>query len=302
MQICAIFVLWDPNGEIPPFVEFYINSLKKVASKVIVVVNGECVDQNLARFGDVVFVIRENLGYDFWGYKEGLESLGYENLNRYSKIILCNSSCYGPLFDIQIVIDEMSKKNLDFWGITEWRAGIWPNHIQSYFYAFEHKLISSSDFKYYWQNLPYVRTREEAILCLETRLTQHFEKLGFSWGTYKQFQTYFPRDDESDQLSVERIIKEIHTPFIKRKAMIQLKSSRIKYQYVLSIISKLGYDTQLIISDIGQIPTKPCKRNLFFTPILKPLKILLKMTRLYESLHKAWQTFSIWKIYRRRNF
>lgn len=205
---------------------------KNSAKEQVLKLNAEC-------------LIRPNKGYDFFAYKLGLEHIGFEQLKEFDQLILCNSSCYGPLIPFNDIFFEMNKSKCDFWGITQWVGPSWPTHIQSYFYAFNKRLIKSEVFHSYWSNLIKVNNRLETIVCLESRLTSYFQTRGFTWKCYIPKDLYHPQFPECT-MNREIVFKilEKGLPFIKRKLVFSMdatEKAKLNKQ-----LQKFGYPVYLI--------------------------------------------------------
>lgn len=246
---CAVVAVWDNEGKLRPYMEHYLLALTKICSKVIVVVNGKCEEEmkNHVEELGAECLIRDNEGYDFGAYQYGVMYLGFDSLKEYDQLIICNSSCYGPIASLDLVFDSMSRKHIDFWGITQWVGSSWPTHIQSYFLVFERKVIQSDAFKNYWEKMLLVENRLEAIVCLESRLTRYFASQGFTWDTYIPKECYWPSYPDcsmNDDVILQVLAKGL--PFLKRKLVVELSSQLQKYTKLISQLEKLGYSTSLL--------------------------------------------------------
>ena len=253
---CAIVVIWDEAGSLPSYMKLYVEKLLEACSKVIVVFNGNCSDNAQRQIqelggGRAECLSRVNTGYDFAAYQYGLKHVGLDKLIFYDQIILCNSSCYGPVFSLNDIFNSMSKKNVDFWGITQWVGPSWPTHIQSYFYVFNRSILTSKQFRAYWENLLPVKTRFEAIVCLESRLTRYFESCGFKWSCYLPKERYYPysSDCTMDADSFFEILKQ-GMPFIKRKLVFQLSETG-KVLELYDFLRLHGYPIEVITEDLS---------------------------------------------------
>ena len=138
----------------------------------------------------------------------------------------------GPVVSLKNMFDEMSQKDIDFWGITRHyqfdgdpfgcnEYGYIPEHIQSYFMVFRRKIISSEAFQDYWKNLPMLRDYNEAVGMHETVFTKKFADFGFSWDTYVDTSDYkdlslFPLMDYPTAL-----MRDKKCPIIKKRAFFQ---------------------------------------------------------------------------------
>ena len=98
------------------------------------------------------FIQRENKGYDFAAWHDGMEFVGFDNLKQYDSVTVMNDTCFGPLWDMAPIYDKYeSNPNVDFWGMTN-HQGIKAGdiyiheHLQSYFISFKKRLVESKCF------------------------------------------------------------------------------------------------------------------------------------------------------------
>lgn len=215
----AVYVFWEQHGIIRDYVRVYLEGLKDIASKVIVVANGGVNQEGKEILSeiDVELIERENVGVDFWAYKTAIDSLG-NSISQFDEVVLTNCSCYGPIYPFEEMFSVMDKKQVDFWGITEWPLnangyeGTW---ILSYFIVFTPKVFLSDDWKKYWANLPEVFSREECIEKHETKFTAFFANRGYT------YDVYCPNNKDYIDLTIEapdKLIMEMRCPILKRKA------------------------------------------------------------------------------------
>ena len=288
---CAIVAVWDSEGKLRPYMEHYLLALTEICSKVVVVVNGKCEEEMRSQVEKLgaECLIRNNEGYDFGAYQYGVMYLGFDSLKKYDQLIICNSSCYGPITSLNSVFDCMNRKQIDFWGITQWVGSSWPTHIQSYFLVFERQIIQSDSFKNYWEKMLLVENRLEAIVCLESRLTGYFASQGFTWDTYIPKECYWPSYPDcsmNDDVILQVLAKGL--PFLKRKLVVELSSQLQKYTKLISQLEKLGYSTSLL--DIT--PSVYNGRS----SLIRKIKKILRKNDIYNAFHKAIQEAIYYKV------
>ncbi len=139
----AIMSVYDSDGIVDDFIIFYLSSLKTVADRIIVVVNGKLTvsgEHKLRTITDEIY-IRENIGFDFGAYKDVLEYyLKPEEIKQYQELILCNDTCFGPLVSFKEIFYKMRDKTLEMWSINYIDDILLP-HFQSYFMVFRKNAI-----------------------------------------------------------------------------------------------------------------------------------------------------------------
>lgn len=230
MDRLAIYFFWDANGIVRNFVPFYIQSLHEVSSKVFTVVNGELDKENynkIAGVSDHVYC-RENVGFDVWAYKSAMEKIGWEQIVKYDELILCNYTCYGPMFPFSEMFFEMENRSCDFWGPVkhpEQNNYLLPNnngyiheHLMSYFIVIRHKMLTSKDFQYYWEKIPPITSKTESTALHETVFTKYFESLGYQSDSFVDLTKYKERCNNSSIILADELLIKSRCPLVKRRA------------------------------------------------------------------------------------
>ncbi|MFT3929030.1 MAG: rhamnan synthesis F family protein [Spongiibacteraceae bacterium] len=172
----VIFVHFDKDGILDPHVQFCLGELRKHCATLIFV-SASILPAELekaARICDKA-ISRENEGYDFVSWKVGLGLL--ESPESYDEITFVNDSCYGPLFDLGKVFKRADAKVCDMWGLT-YSHDISP-HIQSFFFSFRKKIISSLDFKGFWDSVESLDHKAEIVRKYEVGMTSYFRERGY---------------------------------------------------------------------------------------------------------------------------
>ena len=126
---------------------------------------------------DIKVIVRANVGYDFYSYKVGLESI--EELDLYDHVFIMNSSfvCFDPdklISRFVACLDE----SVDVLGLTFSRERI--PHLQSYFIAFSRRTIMSAPLRKWWNELKPASDREVVISRYELGLSSFLFAQGFN--------------------------------------------------------------------------------------------------------------------------
>ena len=193
----VIFLFYDPDGIVDDYIPYMLRDIKKNVSEIFVVSNGKMNDagkEKLKGIADTVWE-RKNKGFDVWGYKEALENIGWDKLYTFDEVIMMNYTIMGPVDTFDDMFIEMSKKDLDFWGITKFHmvpfdpfgcieCGYIHEHLQSHFIAVRKPMLTSDEYRQYWEEMPMIHSYEESVAFHETRFTFTFEDLGYQWAPY----------------------------------------------------------------------------------------------------------------------
>lgn len=222
MKRLAIYFFYDAEGIVDDYVIYFLKKLYEEQIEILFVVNGSLSLTSREKVAIYVkeILVRENIGFDVWAYKEGIEHLGYDVISEYSDLILLNHTNFGPIFPLSELFNAMDDKNLDFWGITKSLGNgedILP-HIQSHFTVLSQKILISKDFKLYWQNCPQINTFEDALYKHEFIFTMYLEKLGYKWDVYIDINEF--EGNLANPLLVYPLycVSEKRCPIIKRKS------------------------------------------------------------------------------------
>ncbi|MDR6199089.1 lipopolysaccharide biosynthesis protein [Microbacterium sp. SORGH_AS428] len=208
------YLFYDPQGIVDDYVAYKLERLRPFAEHIFVVVNGQLSDQGRARLEPLVDTIwlRENVGFDVWGYKKALEEFGEERLAAYDELILMNYTWFGPVNPFEPVFERMDNARVDFWGMTEHakqvpnpftRRGVLPSHIQSHWISVRRSMFLSDAWRAYWRDMPPIVSYTDSILSHESRFTDHFSKLGFTYEVafpQRNYSTWHPAFYDAEAL------------------------------------------------------------------------------------------------------
>ncbi|MBR2314326.1 MAG: hypothetical protein IKA55_05655 [Akkermansia sp.] len=271
MKRLGIYFYFDKNGWVGDFAVFYLEKLREFCEELCVVVNAPLSPEGEAKLRPCCdkLLIRDNVGFDSWAYKHALEHYGYEKLKEYDEVLLNNFTCYGPVYPLKEMFDEMESRECDFWGLSrhpEMNAGLTESpdskicrHIQSYFISFRKKILQSPDFAEYWQTLKPVNNYNEAIAHHELRCSPWFEKRGYRSTTYMDFDYYGQYGGNATIVFSEEQLIRHRNPLVQRKAFFfppadwlsdsSNTTARRTFDY---IAEHTNYDVDLIWQDLLQ--------------------------------------------------
>lgn len=266
MKRLMIYFFFDKDGIVDAYVPYFLNKFKPYCEEICTVVNGSITDaskRKLKGYSSVVLE-RENIGFDSGAFKQAIEYYGFEKLKEYDELIVANFTMFGPIFSPKEIFDKMENSKCDFWGITKAPATntVFANtkvneHIQSNFLVYRKKLLSSNDFKEYWDTLRTATSYEEAIAFHELRTTKFFEERGYKSDSYISLEKYLPEiKDKIYYYPILQQIKEDRMPFIKRKIFFcegkhfQYKIKNGVTELLSYLETKTDYNLDLIIENI----------------------------------------------------
>lgn len=227
MKRVGIFLFYDKQGIVDEYIIGLLKDLKKYIQYMIFVVNGNITTDSKEKLKNHIddILVRKNIGFDVWGYKEGIEYLGYEKLSEYDEMILLNYTFFGPIFPFSEMFNEMDNRNCDFWGLAAY-DGIYGYRnvgyfIQSMFMAFRKKLFMSKVFSDYWKDMPMIDSKDSlgnsSFLVFEAQFASYFETCGFKGDVYLDPYKYPTR--EAFYLNIDKVIED-KCPILKRRVFL----------------------------------------------------------------------------------
>lgn len=289
MKRIGIFFMYDRDGIVDDYIPVMLRDLQKNIERFVIVINGKLTNdgqKKLSEFSDEI-IVRENKGLDVWAYKTGLEHIGFSNLSDYDEVVMFNHTMMGPVYPFAEMFGTMEKKDLDFWGISEFYAtdfdpfgtmpkGYIPNHIQSYFIVARKSLACSDDFKKYWEEMPMITGYLDSISRHETRFTKHFEHLGYKWGVYVDAEEYKNISFQPMVTMPKEMIKKYRSPIFKRRTFMQdynvvlgETGGETAYELWKFLSEETDYDMDLIWDNLLRLENMAdLKRNLQWNYIL----------------------------------
>ncbi len=178
-QTVAVFAHFDPGGQVADHVRHYLAQVAECADRVLVVSTADptpAARRVLAEAGELV--VRENVGYDFYSWKTGIDRLG--DLRQYERLLLCNDSVVGPVVPLRTVLGRPPAA--DLWSMTA-SAELEP-HLQSWFAVYEHAALRSGFVQAFWQVMTPESHRYQVIRRYEIGLSRLVRTAGLrtaSW-------------------------------------------------------------------------------------------------------------------------
>ncbi|WP_298992131.1 rhamnan synthesis F family protein [uncultured Pseudokineococcus sp.] len=181
MRVLAVMANYDALGLLPRHVKDQIDDLVGFCDRVVVVSTTEYADERDAEWirERAELVRRVNIGYDFYGWKTGLDHVGSEVLD-YDYVITCNDSYVGPLRPLADIFAEMEDRPLDAWGFN-YSLRRSP-HIQSFFIAYRPWVVRSRAFHDFWATMEPISDRSQVIARYEIGLSASLRAAGFRLG------------------------------------------------------------------------------------------------------------------------
>ena len=224
----AIFASFSDDGRIKETVLFYLRGLKEVVDNIVFIANCPVFPGEVDKLDGLVrlAVFRHHGCYDFGSYKIGwneAKALGLLDPDACDELVVCNDSCYGPVYPFQGVFDEMARRErkngmkTDFWGMSiVLQYG--RRMIPSYFYVFGPAVLEGSELGRWFERMEPCRNRGQVIIRCESMLTEYLIGNGYACdGLVPQsFQT---KNQGSPIKFPLATLRDYRDPLVKIKAL-----------------------------------------------------------------------------------
>lgn len=220
----AIFASFSAKGKIADYVVYYLKELKKVCDAIIFIADNPIIPTEVDKIKDLVFYaqFKRHEEYDFGSYKRGYlyaEKMGF--LKKCNELVICNDSCYGPVYPFSEVFDTMNKKSCDFWGLIQ--NNDMDYHLQSWFYVFKKNVIETGYISHFLSHVKKERNFWDVVMKYEFKLTQFLIDKGFKAEAFLPLN--LPLLEKGATRAGHRnktvfpltLIKDCHFPMIKVK-------------------------------------------------------------------------------------
>ena len=235
MNRVVIYSFYDKDGQVDHYVYYMLKALQAIAGRIVFIANGALLLEHQNKLIDMGIepVVRNNEGFDAWAYRAGIRLIGYDALKDYDDLVLTNNSVFGPtnsLSELFLTMEDDSRDKPDLWGITAHkeshasiyatknRYGYLPAYIPMYFISIRKSLLSSDDFKDYWEKLPLMEEYWDAVYLHEAVFTKHFADLGYKWDSYVHSDKLEELCDNPMIFYPLELIRDYKCPVIKRRA------------------------------------------------------------------------------------
>lgn len=210
-KILCLFAGYDSRGIIHDYVSYYLEQLSSIAD-VHYLADCPMEGGELDKIKSYVKDARafRHGKYDFGSWQELLKTIGWEKVDEYDHVILCNDSCYGPLFPLGDIIESMNSRNIDFWGIS--RNFEVAHHLQSFFLCFNREVTRNASFRLFFENITAKKDVWNVILSYEVELTRLLSYEGFSHDAILK-----PEIGRNPTLYPKFCVRELGCPLVKVK-------------------------------------------------------------------------------------
>ena len=243
MRRICLFAGYDKDNQIQDYVVYLIKELAKI-SEVYFMGNGRFSPDELFKIAPYtqMFYSQHMPLKDFGCWQYLIAKLGWEKLEKYDELILCNDSVYGPLYNLEDFFRSMERKGYDFWSATsDYESNF---HLHSYCMVFTQDVIKNAQFHKFWRSVPFAYDADNCERDLTPLLTEQ-SFIGNSYiRTFKQ---------ENVLHNPVQMLQEHKAPFVKVKSFLPeneyTAGTGIELRHQLR--TRTDYDTALIQKHIN---------------------------------------------------
>lgn len=256
MKRLLLYVHYNKYDELSGHVLYQLEQLRPLFSKLIVISNSQLTESatlTLKELGIAEVIQRENLGFDFAAWRDGMTHVGFERLADFDSVTLMNDTCFGPLWDMSDLIEDFEQRqSVDFWGMTNFRkTKYFEEHLQSYFISFKNHVVASEVFQKFWTSIKTFTDVQDVIDNYETRVTSVLTEAGYRYDAVFNTIESEAEDLIHPDFSYYRPISTLEhkVPFIKLKAFTDNeKKGRLLLDYLANLST---YPVALIKSHLN---------------------------------------------------
>ena len=305
MNRLLLYVHFNKYDALSGHVLYQLEHMRPLFSQIVVISNSTLSQEDEMKFhelGILEILQRENKGYDFAAWRDGMNHVGFESLALYDSVTLMNDTCFGPLWDVEPIFTKFENRtDIDFWGMTNFRkTKYFKEHLQSYFLSFSKKVVVSQPFRTFWSSIKNFENVQDVIDNYETQVTTNLVEAGYRYDAvfntisedagnlvHPDFSYYLPLDIIEHKvpfLKVKAIQEQVHTASqilrnIRQQSIypIQLIKEHC-FQFVAPDLPFLLENKLLTLEQVAQKPSSKVAVHLFISNLVIGQELIQKLS------------------------
>ena len=99
------YVHYNKFDRLSDHVIFQLEAMRPIYQEIYLISNSKLEASDLDKLSKKglydQFLQRENSGYDFSAWSEGIEKYGYDELATFDNLTIMNDTCFGPFWDFE---------------------------------------------------------------------------------------------------------------------------------------------------------------------------------------------------------
>jgi len=121
---------------------------------------------------------RDNIGYDFYSYREGIRTIAASG-NDYQVTLMNTSFVIADPEKLcqQYMEPGVNRETFDVYGLVKSNEIV--EHLQSFLLTFSNRLMRNTGFLQWWDSMQALNARHEVIHAYELGLSQYLSKAGY---------------------------------------------------------------------------------------------------------------------------
>lgn len=190
-KVC-VFVHYDKGGLLRPHARRYLDALVAEGFCIVFVSNSAMAQESLEHLSRrcVRILLRDNRGYDFAAYRDGILSLAIQP-GLPAMLLLANDSVYAPLSPLAGLFNGMDFAAADVWAATDsWQRRY---HLQSYLVGFGPAALAHPSFLAFWHQVRNVKSKWAVVKHYEIGLTRAMQAAGMRCSAVFDYQSLMRR-------------------------------------------------------------------------------------------------------------
>ena len=261
MSRLLVYVHYNKYNDFSEYVDYQLREITPLFDRTVFVSNSQLstsiIERLQTKFNISNLIIRENIGFDFAAWRDGLFSLDRQEILEFDSITFMNDTCFGPIWDMYSYYQYFEQQeDVDFWGMTNHSEvpnskPYIPEHLQSYFMVFKKSVFNSDIFLHFMKNVVNYSEVQNVIDQYETQLTKLLLNDGFRYRSILDTTKIENKGKLNFSLDHPKELMEKRIPLLKVK-LFELHQP-IAPSILEEIKKQSNYPTDLIIDHLTQI-------------------------------------------------
>lgn len=214
-----IFAAYDKDNVVDEALMFYLRALGKIGD-IVLVMDNDLPRQQLSLLDGVPNLLYTNAvrhgEYDFGSYKRGFMWADDNNiLEQYDWVYFVNDSVYGPIGDLESVLNKLENSGCAFVGMLENSDRGVARHVQSWFMGINRKLAMLPGVREFWGSVSKLENKHQICMRYEVGFSELLKNYGYG------FVTVFAQCNYKSNIVYRRPYRALRhgVPFIKKSAL-----------------------------------------------------------------------------------
>lgn len=273
MRRAIVVAHHDPDGVVDPHVGQALAAYRPHAARLVFVSTSvRALPDSLAATVDR-FVSRDNVGYDFGSWREGLAALspaGDFSAPGFDEVLCVNDSVWGPLVEPGPMLADARVADADLWGavlsLQPPRGGgrAARPHLQSWLFSARRPLLDAPVWRSFWEGVGPLPTKHDVVTRLELGLSESVAAAGFRiaalYDTREQprptWRELTPHLSPARPFRAWRLVRKARRGFFNPAELLpgRLLTTGVPYVKVsVARVNHYGLDTGVVFDELARV-------------------------------------------------